>query len=114
MKTGQLLPPPLSFVGQILHELKANEVLYLLRDIWGYMRVNVPVPALFVKDPATRNFNRNSEFFKVDPVFTEKLRLVLLNNVESLGLHYPKFFPSGSNPPAKNGTTENGAGLKNS
>lgn len=106
MKTGQLLPPPLCHVGQVFHELKANEILHLLRDIWGYMRMNVPVPALFVKDSATKLFNRNSDFLKVDPVFTEKLRLIILNNVETLGFHYPKFFPPGSHPPpsaSKNG-----------
>ncbi|ODM91885.1 Integrator complex subunit 5 [Orchesella cincta] len=111
MKSGQLLPPPLCYVGHILHELKANEVLYLLRDIWGYMRMNVPVPALFIKDPSTKICIRNSDFLKVDPSFTEKLRLVLLNNVETLGHHYPKFFPVASIVPS--GSKNNGAAVEN-
>lgn len=105
MKSGQLLPPPLSFTGDILHELRASEVLHLLRDIWSYMRVNVPVPTVFIKDPATKTF-RNSEF-KVDQVYTEKLRIVLLNNVETLGHHYPKFFPA-NRTSTKNGSAEQG------
>ncbi len=94
MKTGQLIPPPLSYIGQVIGELKANEVLALLRDIWWYMKGNVPVPTVFIKDPLSKKFVRDAEFSKVDPVLTEKLRLAIINNVEKLGHLYPKLFPT--------------------
>jgi len=93
MKTGQLLPPPLCYIGQVVPELKSNEVLLLLKDIWSYMRVNVPVPTSFVQDPVSKKFIRNSDFQKVDSIFTERLRLTALNNVETLGFLYQKLFP---------------------
>ena len=93
MKTGQLIPSPLSFIGHVLGELKANEVLSLLRDIWWYMKGNVPVPTVFIKDPLSKKFIRDADFGKVDPALTEKLRLAILNNVETLGHLYPKLFP---------------------
>jgi len=93
MHTGQLIPPPLCYIGQMIQELRACEVLTLLKDIWWYMKINVPVPTVFIKDLATKRFIRNADFTKVDPAFTEKLRIVLLNNVEELGYLYPILFP---------------------
>lgn len=94
MKTGELLPPPLCFIGQVIHELRSHEVLGLLRDVWNYMRLNVPVPTIFMKEPNSARFVRNPEFSKVDPAFTEKLRLAILNNIDKLGYLYPKLFPN--------------------
>lgn len=39
MKVGQLIPPPLCHIGLVIAELRANEVVALLRDIWWYMKV---------------------------------------------------------------------------
>jgi len=95
MKTGQLIPPPLSFIWQVVYELKAHEVLALLKDVWSYMKMNVPVPTIFMKDPdpSSNAFVRNPEYSHVDLVYTEKLRLAILCNVETLGYLYPKLFP---------------------
>lgn len=95
MKTGQLIPPPLSYIWQVVHELKSHEVLALLKDVWSYMKSNVPVPTIFIRDPdpSVNRFVRNPEFSKVDFVYTEKLRLCILNNIETLGYLYPKLFP---------------------
>ena len=93
MKVGQLIPPPLCYVGQTLNQLKANEIIGLLKDIWAYMKMNVPVPTVFVKDPQRKKFLRNADFSKLDPNYSEKLRLAILNNVEELGYLFPKFFP---------------------
>jgi len=93
MRTGHLIPPPLSYIGQVLGELKANEVLALLRDIWAFMREHVPVPALYVMNSSSNKFIRGPDFAIVDPALTEKLRLAILNNVETLGHLYPKLFP---------------------
>src|SRR5207237_1819717 len=97
MKTGQLLPPPLCHIGQTLGDLKASEVLALLRDVWCYMKLNVPVPTNFIKDPHSKKFVRDAEFSKVDPAYTEKLRLAIIDNVEGSGHLYPKLFPTQTN-----------------
>ena len=93
MKTGQLIPPPLCHIGKVLPKLKSTEAFLLLKDIWWYMKVNVPVPTAFIRDAVTKKYIRNSDFLKIDPVFTEKLRLVVLNNVETFGHLYCKLFP---------------------
>ena len=93
MKTGEIIPPPLCYIGEVVHELKACEIVGLLKDIWSYMKINVPVPTAYIQDPKTGRFFRNPEFIKFDPMFTEKLRLAILNNVEQLGYLFPKLFP---------------------
>jgi hypothetical protein len=107
MKRGEILPPPLCYVGQVVHELRANEIVGLLKDIWAYMKMNVPVPTIFIRESNTKKFTRNPEYSKVDPVFTERLRLAILNNVETLGYLYCKLFPVVV-PQTKNGTDTNG------
>lgn len=56
------------------------------------MRMNVPSPSIFIKDQNSYMFVRSPEYSKVDLVYTEKLRLAILNNIETLGYLFPKLF----------------------
>ncbi|XP_035710645.1 integrator complex subunit 5 isoform X4 [Folsomia candida] len=70
MRTGQLIPPPLCYIGQVVHELKSHEVLALLKDVWSYMKMNIPVPTIFIrKDAKSNRFIRNPEFSKISVNF---------------------------------------------
>ncbi|KFM71965.1 Integrator complex subunit 5, partial [Stegodyphus mimosarum] len=44
MAMGQLLPPPLSYIDEVLPFITPYEAFNLLSDIWQYMRDNVPSP----------------------------------------------------------------------
>ena len=50
MATGQLLPPPLAYLSEVLAHVSPHEVHILLKDVWAFMRDNVPTPALFGSD----------------------------------------------------------------
>jgi len=108
MKLGEILPSPLCYVGKVVHELKSCEIVGLLRDIWAFMRKNVPDPTLFIRDSSTKKFTRNPDYCKVDPELTETLRLTILNNVEKLGYLYCKLFPVVNPPAVENGKETNG------
>ena len=90
MATGQLLPPPLSYLPEILHHLSPHEVHVLLKDVWAFMRDNVPAPSLFV-DSSWRDWS----MFKMDARYTERLRLIMLANIANVGHLYPRFLGPG-------------------
>merc|ERR1740128_266886 len=89
MATGQLLPPPLSYLSEIIGHISPHEVHVLLKDVWAFMRDNVPAPSLFVADRP--NVVRELSDYKMDPRYTERLRLIMLANISSVGHLYPRF-----------------------
>ncbi|GIY08211.1 integrator complex subunit 5 [Caerostris extrusa] len=101
MAVGQLLPPPLSYIDEVLPVVTPYEAFNLLSDIWQYMRDNVPSPALFhSKGPNStrvwRNFcgdkkNEGKQF--CDKKYINRLRFILFANIEKFGVVYAKFFP---------------------
>lgn len=90
MSAGQLLPPPLSCVGEILHHLTPFEVSCLLSDVWQYMKDNVPSPALFVHKNG--HYWREPKQGDVDRKYTERLRMIMLGNIATCGPIFQKFF----------------------
>ncbi|XP_064477037.1 integrator complex subunit 5-like [Ornithodoros turicata] len=91
MATGQLLPAPLSSIGQILHLLTPFEVSCLLSDVWQYMKDNVPSPALF----AQKNGQYWREFKAGEngaSKYTERLRMIMMSNISTCGPLFQKFF----------------------
>ena len=89
MATGQLLPPPLSYLSEIIGHISPHEVHVLLKDVWAFMRDNVPAPSLFVSDRP--NVIRDLSDYKMDPRYTERLRLIMLANISRVGHLYPRF-----------------------
>ncbi|KAG8185764.1 hypothetical protein JTE90_000747 [Oedothorax gibbosus] len=97
MAAGQLLPPPLSFIDEVLPLVTPYEAFGLLSDVWQYMRDNVPSPALFYPtDGGTGSGRvwRDFSMVECDKKYTNRLRFILFANIEKFGAVYAKFFPS--------------------
>ncbi|KAF6214343.1 hypothetical protein GE061_009083 [Apolygus lucorum] len=92
MALGQLLPPPLTALSDVIPKIPPSQVVQILRDcVWNYLRDNVPAPALFTRD-ANGNMWRDTLTSRPSKQYTETLRLVMLDNVSSLGpLYYTLF-----------------------
>ncbi|KAK2721137.1 hypothetical protein QYM36_003418, partial [Artemia franciscana] len=89
MSLGQLLPPPLTMISEILAKISPQEVAVLLRDVWSYMRENVPSPALFSKD-SNGYIWRDFKNLHVETRYIDRLRLIVLSNIDKLGYCYKR------------------------
>ncbi|XP_037083736.1 integrator complex subunit 5-like [Pollicipes pollicipes] len=87
MALGQLLPPPLTLIPEMLATLTSHEVYLLLTDVWAYMRETVPSPAAFTHDAAGV---ASRSFPPLEARFTARLLLVLQNNMATLGHLFPQ------------------------
>lgn len=94
MAAGQLLPPPLSFIDEVLPLVTPYEAFSLLSDVWQYMRDNVPSPALFYARNGSARVWRDFNDGDCDRKYTNRLRFILFANVEKFGAVYAKFFAS--------------------
>ncbi|XP_066991548.1 integrator complex subunit 5 isoform X2 [Anabrus simplex] len=89
---GQLLPPPLASLRDIVPHLKAQEVVQILRDcVWNYLRDHVPSPALFTRDSTGLTW-RDSSLARPGSQYTDTLRFILQNNIDELGYLYFELF----------------------
>ena len=94
MAIGQLLPPPLSYLSEIMAHISPHEVHVLLKDIWAFMKDNVPAPSLFPagdRGLSGGQSGRDLSSYKIDPRYTERLRLIMLANISRVGHLYPRF-----------------------
>ncbi|XP_014247878.1 integrator complex subunit 5 [Cimex lectularius] len=92
MALGQLLPPPLTALGDVIPYVLPIHVVQILRDcVWNYMRDNVPSPALFTRD-ANGNMWRDTSTSRPPKQYTETLRLIMLSNLPSLGSLFHTLF----------------------
>jgi len=87
MSLSELLPSPFSHVGEILPDLLPYEISILLEDIWSYMKDNVPSPNLFIRTES--GLHRRNGSCKVTSQYTNRLRLIVQNNIEKFGHFYP-------------------------
>ncbi|PSN39828.1 hypothetical protein C0J52_19183 [Blattella germanica] len=93
MALGQLLPPPLSSLRDIIPYLKPQEVVQLIRDcVWNYLRDHVPSPALFTRDENGLMW-RDATLARPGPQYTDTLRITMQNNIQHLGTLYSQLFP---------------------
>ncbi|KDR16305.1 Integrator complex subunit 5, partial [Zootermopsis nevadensis] len=93
MALGQLLPPPLSSLRDVIPYLKPQEVVQLLRDcVWNYLRDHVPSPALFARDENGLMW-RDATLARPEPQYTDTLRSTMQNNIQHLGTLYSQLFP---------------------
>ncbi|XP_075212361.1 integrator complex subunit 5 omd [Lycorma delicatula] len=94
MALGQLLPPPLSCLSDVIPHLPPLQVVMVLRDcVWNYMRDHVPSPALFARD-ASGVMWRDPALARPAKQYTETLRLVLQRNIATFGHLYSLLFLS--------------------
>ncbi|XP_049959293.1 integrator complex subunit 5 isoform X1 [Schistocerca serialis cubense] len=92
MSLGQLLPPPLSALGDVVTRVRSHEVVQLLRDcVWNYMRDQVPSPALFTQD-STGLMWRDPTLSTPGPQYTSTLRFIIQSNIEQLGSLHAQLF----------------------
>lgn len=92
MALGQLLPPPLSNIRDVLPHLKSFEIVAILRDcVWCYMRDHVPSPALFNVDNNGVHW-RDPTLARPSEMYTTSLRIILQRNIKSLGDVYSQMF----------------------
>lgn len=93
MALGQLLPPPLASIRDILPILEPHQINTIMKEcVWAYMRENVPSPALFTRSEGANIAWRDTDTSTPNLRFTETLRLVLLANIHILGPLYAALF----------------------
>lgn len=98
MALGQLLPPPLCGIRDIIPFLKCYEIVQILRDcIWNFMRGYVPSPALYNCD-SSGIYWRDPTLFR--PPHTKSLRIIMQQNIKTVGHLYSHMFINV--PPTKN------------
>ncbi|XP_030622473.1 integrator complex subunit 5 [Chanos chanos] len=85
MGEGQLLPPVLSNIHEVLPHLSPFEVRLLLLGVWEYMRGNSPMPQKFTfnaeKGLFYRDFSRDGDVAR----YTAPIHSVLHKNIDRLG-----------------------------
>ncbi|XP_050314392.1 integrator complex subunit 5 [Anthonomus grandis grandis] len=92
MTLGQLLPPPLCHIRDVLPSLRCFEIVDILRDcIWCYMRDHIPSPALFSCDPSGIHW-RDPVVSRPHERYTNTLRIILQRNIDKLGHLYSQMF----------------------
>ncbi|CAG9854734.1 unnamed protein product [Phyllotreta striolata] len=92
MALGQLLPPPLSSIRDIIPVLKCYEIVAILKEcIWCYMRDHIPSPALFGCDTNGVHW-RDPINARPSEIYTNTLRIIMQRNVKMLGHMYAQMF----------------------
>ncbi|XP_066597550.1 integrator complex subunit 5 [Prorops nasuta] len=95
MALGQLLPPPLASIRDILPILEPHQINIIMREcVWAYMHENVPSPALFTRSEGANIAWRDVDTSVPNARFTETLRLLLLANIHTVGPLYSSLFYS--------------------
>lgn len=93
MALGQLLPPPLTSIPEILPTLEAHQITTLMREcVWLYVYENIPSPMLFTRIEGARVAWRDTETSSPNVRFIEILRLLMLANVNRLDYLYATLF----------------------
>ncbi|KAJ8666827.1 hypothetical protein QAD02_008489 [Eretmocerus hayati] len=93
MALGQLLPPPLTSIPDILPVLESRQINTVMREcVWMYMHENVPSPMLFTRAEGSSMAWRDTDTSLPNIRFTETLRLTLLANIHTLGSLYSTLF----------------------
>lgn len=93
MALGQLLPPPLASIRDVLPVLELHQVNTIMKEcVWAYMRENVPSPALFTRNEGANIAWRDTDTSAPNSRFIETLRLILFANINKLGPLYATLF----------------------
>ncbi|KAJ8920161.1 hypothetical protein NQ315_011822 [Exocentrus adspersus] len=92
MALGQLLPPPLSSIRDVIPHLKCYEIVAILREsVWTYMRDHIPSPALFTCDSNGIHW-RDPILARPPEVYTNTLRIIMQRNIKTLAHLYHQMF----------------------
>ncbi|KAL5283008.1 INTS5 family protein [Megaselia abdita] len=92
MAMGQLLPPPLSNLHDIITCFDSNEISLILKEcVWNYLKDHVPSPALFQCDKNGLHW-RNPVSNKVQSHYINVLKSIMQKKIEVFQSNYYGMF----------------------
>jgi len=92
MSVGQFIPPQLAVTPQIINILDPAQLHCVLVDIWHFMSRHVPGPSLYVTNETTGETCRDFGPYKNYHGFCERLRVVLVKNIDTTAVIFKKYF----------------------
>jgi len=93
MAVGQFIPAQLALVPHIIHILDPFQLHCILIDIWNFMKNYVPGPSLYVAtDQESGQMTRVFGHYKTYHGFCERLRVVLVKNLDTMAVLFKKHF----------------------
>jgi len=103
MAVGQFLPPQLALVPQIMHIFDPFQLHCVLIDIWNFMKITVPGPSLFQVSEGTGEATRDFGPYKSYHGFCERLRVVIVKNIDTMAVVFKKYFVDALKESGENG-----------
>jgi integrator complex subunit 5 len=103
MAVGQFLPPQLALVPQIMHIFDPFQLHCVLIDIWNFMKITVPGPSLFQISEGSGDASRDFGPYKNYHGFCERLRLVVVKNIDTMAVIFKKYFVDALKESGENG-----------
>jgi len=103
MAVGQFLPPQLALVPQIIHIFDPFQLHCVLIDIWNFMKITVPGPSLFQISEASGEATRDFGPYKSYHGFCERLRVVIVKNIDTMAVIFKKYFVDALKETGENG-----------
>jgi len=103
MAVGQFLPPQLSLVPQIMHIFDPFQLHCVLIDIWNFMKITVPGPSLFQIAEGSGEASRDFGPYKNYHGFCERLRVVVVKNIDTMAVIFKKYFVDALKESGENG-----------
>jgi len=103
MAVGQFLPPQLALVPQIMHIFDPFQLHCVLIDIWNFMKITVPGPSLFQISEGSGDASRDFGPYKNYHGFCERLRVVVVKNIDTMAVIFKKYFVDALKESGENG-----------
>jgi len=103
MAVGQFLPPQLALVPQIMHIFDPFQLHCVLIDIWNFMKITVPGPSLFQISEGSGDATRDFGPYKNYHGFCERLRVVVVKNIDTMAVIFKKYFVDALKESGENG-----------
>jgi len=103
MAVGQFLPPQLALVPQIMHIFDPFQLHCVLIDIWNFMKMTVPGPSLFTVSEGSGEASRDFGPYKNYHGFCERLRVVMVKNINTMAVIFKKYFVDALKESGENG-----------
>ncbi|CAB3365565.1 Hypothetical predicted protein [Cloeon dipterum] len=88
---GQLIPLTLATSRHMIPSINPPQILMLMRDVWNYLKDNVPSPKFFKRDPVKGEVAWREKMPEDSP-YSETLRLIMQSHLETLGGLYAQVF----------------------
>ena len=75
----------------------------LVSDIWNFMKITVPGPSLFQISEASGEATRDFGPYKSYHGFCERLRVVIVKNIDTMAVIFKKYFVDALKETGENG-----------